>query len=261
MRKIVVRLMMLMLTVGVLMADTIYLRDGSVIKGNLVGFENGEFIVETSRGNQETYPSRYVSRVVLDRYDINIAGPRTGSRYQWETSEKTIQVQAKQAWTDTGIDLESGMQLQISSEGRIRIGERSAGPDGIQGDRDNKARYPMPGENLGAVIAKIRYPSGKDSDFFFIGAGKQKNITGGEAGRLFIGINDDYLPDNGGEYRISVSVARLAPPTPRNPFQMKIREKTIEVQAKQAWTDTGIDLQSGAWIEVSAEGRIRRYPG
>ena len=71
MRKIFVCLTMLLISTCVVVADTIYLRDGSIIKGTFIGFENGSFIIETSRGDRDSYQARYVSRVVMDRPEID----------------------------------------------------------------------------------------------------------------------------------------------------------------------------------------------
>ena len=102
------------------------------------------------------------------------------------------------------------MEVEITAEGLIKIGERSAQPNGIRGGNNNTSRYPMPGEGLGAIIGKVQYRNGRDSEYFLIGSGKTMNIGANQIGRLYIGINDDYLPDNSGSYRVNVSVASLS---------------------------------------------------
>ena len=57
----------------------------------------------------------------------------------------------------------------------------------------------MPNRNAAALIGRI----GEDGDPFFIG-----NDTGPirmrAAGRLYLGINDDYLQDNTGSLRVVI---------------------------------------------------------
>jgi len=261
MRKILIILTMLMVFACVVIADTIYLRDGSLIKGTFIGFENGSFIIETSRGDHDSYPVRYVSRVVLDHPDINpdSRGDRYPRRdaYREPVLDKTVDVPARQAWTDTGIDLERGVELKFATEGLIKIGERSAQPNGIHNNKDDRSRCPMPEEGLGAVIGKVQYRNGRDSAYFFIGSSKIMNVGEDQVGRLYIGINDSYIRDNSGSFSVKVSAERISSYPPESSRQRTQREKTVEVDAKEPWTDTGIELERNAWIDVTSEGRIK----
>jgi hypothetical protein len=57
----------------------------------------------------------------------------------------------------------------------------------------------MPDRNAAALIGKI----GENGDPFFIGGSTQGiRVRGG--GRLFLGINDDYLQDNSGSLRVVI---------------------------------------------------------
>ncbi len=252
---------MLLVFACVVIADTIYLRDGSIIKGTFIGFENGSFIIETSLGDHDSYPVRYVSRVVPDRPDID---PDTrGTRYSRRDSyrsmiiDKTIDIPAKQAWTDTGIDLERSVELKITTEGLIKIGERSAQPNGIHDNKDDRSRCPMPEEGLGALIGKVQYRNGRESEYFFIGSSKTMGIEEDQIGRLYIGINDSYIRDNSGSFRVSISAERISGyPSETSPKRIQ-HEKTIEVDAREPWTDTGIELERNARIDVITEGWIK----
>jgi hypothetical protein len=62
----------------------------------------------------------------------------------------------------------------------------------------NAAR-PMPERNAAALIGKI----GEKGDPFFIGDLREPLRMRG-AGRLFLGINDDYLADNSGSLRVVI---------------------------------------------------------
>jgi hypothetical protein len=57
---------------------------------------------------------------------------------------------------------------------------------------------------VGALIGKIRYRDGRESRISLIGSDRRLNIDPRESGRLFLGINDDYLRDNGGAFIVRV---------------------------------------------------------
>ena len=57
---------------------------------------------------------------------------------------------------------------------------------------------PIPNRAGGALIGRI----GNGAPFF-IGSGVQ-SFRAGTSGRLYLGINDDYLPDNSGSFRVIV---------------------------------------------------------
>jgi hypothetical protein len=57
----------------------------------------------------------------------------------------------------------------------------------------------MPDRNAAALIGKI----GENGDPFFIGDVKEAIRVRG-SGRLFLGLNDDYLGDNSGSLRVVI---------------------------------------------------------
>jgi len=54
------------------------------------------------------------------------------------------------------------------------------------------------------LITKIRYRDGRDSNLLFVGAQGGATTDPGEYGRLFLGINDDYLRDNKGSFKVVI---------------------------------------------------------
>ena len=173
--------------------------------------------------------------------------------------QKTITINGDQPWTDTAIDLEPNMIVEVSAEGQISFGSSLyAGPDGNRSfDRE---AYPVRKVGAGAVIAKIRYPDGSESYPYFIGARNQMNSRRNEYGRLFIGINDDNFGDNTGSYRITIRNVSTDRGTGNGgglPGRALPRgEKVITVYANQPWTDTGVDIEPNRAIEIAAEGQI-----
>jgi hypothetical protein len=127
-------------------------------------------------------------------------GPRPG-----QGREKTIIVYANQSWIDTGIDVEPNMTFTIMAEGSIEIGNGySSNPDGNRNAKASTSIYPMNGEGVGALIGKIRFRSGRDSNIVFIGSRGGLESEPNEYGRLSLGINDDYFQDNKGAFTVRI---------------------------------------------------------
>ena len=64
------------------------------------------------------------------------------------------------------------------------------------------AQAPLPRGSAGTLIARI----GNGSPF---AVGERRTISRSPtSGYLMLGVNDDYLGDNSGEYRVSVTIDR-----------------------------------------------------
>jgi large exoprotein involved in heme utilization and adhesion len=136
------------------------------------------------------------------RGDVN-SGNTGGAPSQGK--EKTVLVYANQQWTDTGIDVEPNMTFQITAEGEIEISNRTfARPEGNESAKVRGSIYPLPEAGVGALIGKIRYRDGRDSNLILVGPQGSPASEAGEYGRLFLGINDDYLRDNKGSFKVVI---------------------------------------------------------
>jgi hypothetical protein len=116
----------------------------------------------------------------------------------------TILVSSRDLWTDTGIDLNAGDSVTIQATGTIQFSSNPrdiAEPNGAAG-RAATANAPLPRVEIGALIGRI----GKVSPFF-VGAMLDRLRAPG-AGRLYLGVNDDILRDNTGDFRVTVTVSR-----------------------------------------------------
>jgi len=187
-----------------LKADTLYLRNGQRVQGELIGFRNGQIEFEERRGFGGTRALRF-DRDEVDRIDFqnsrysnnnnnssNLAGGRpTGMR------EKPVIVSADVAWNDAGIDVRAGQTVYFEAQGRVRWGrDRQDGPAGERNSPSNPNR-PMGNRNAAALIGKI------GNDMFFIGD-ETGPVRMRAAGRLYLGVNDDVLTDNSGNFRVVV---------------------------------------------------------
>ena len=202
MKRTVVAVTLIIATVTVaISADTLVLTNGRRIQGELLGVFGREIEFEDRSGG-----GRRIMRV--PRSDIAriefVADQSTGGN-DFPTiprgmRERTVTVGAREAWTDTGIDVRAGQQiyLQISGEWRWGPNRRDRGA----GERNSpyNANRPLPDRPGAALIGRV----GDRDEAFFIGADPGPFRIRGN-GRLFLGINDDVLTDNSGYLRVVVS--------------------------------------------------------
>jgi len=188
---------------AVLLADTLVLRDGRRIRGRLVNVRDGivEFVEERFLSSRTLRVERdEVERIEFDDdYRPAESSSAAGARPRG-LREKELAVLSTVAWNDTGIDVRPGQTLYFSSEGRVRWGPDRR--DEAAGERNSPANpnRPIPRRPAAALIGKIGVDS---NDYFFIGA-DQGPIQMRARGRLFLGINDDYLQDNAGGFRVTI---------------------------------------------------------
>lgn len=113
--------------------------------------------------------------------------------------ERTVSVGSTTAWNDTGIDLRSGATVFFEAGGNVRWGrDRRDGPEG-ENDSPNNPNRPIPNRPAAGLIGRV----GNNSDVFYIG-NEQGAIRVRSSGRLYLGINDDFLQDNSGSFRVIV---------------------------------------------------------
>lgn len=193
-----------MLTVSAsLQADTLYLRDGTRVQGELIAVRNGIIEFEERRGFGAGRILRLDrDEIVRIEFETNRS---TGGNFATDSRppgmrERQVIVSSNAAWVDTGIDVRAGQTVYFEATGQARWGrDRRDGPAGERNSPPNPGR-PMPNRNAAALIGKI----GSDSnDLFFVGDETGPVRVRGN-GRLFLGINDDVLTDNSGNFRVVV---------------------------------------------------------
>jgi Ca2+-binding EF-hand superfamily protein len=114
----------------------------------------------------------------------------------------TVVVDARQRWTDAQLDVRAGDVLSFSSRGSIQMstdGNDLASPAGSRTGR-GASKAPV-NAVAGALIGRI----GNGAPFL---VGGRTQITASGTGRLQLGVNDDYLQDNQGDFEVTVGVQR-----------------------------------------------------
>jgi len=199
-----------------LQADTLYLRNGQRISGEVISMRNGTVEFEERRNYGSSRTVRF-DRDEIDRIEFentrnnssnyNSNGNNSNSSsYNSNSSsngrpsgmrERQTMVSANESWTDSGIDVRAGQTVYFEATGQVRWGkDRRDGPGGERNSPSNPNR-PMGNRNAAALIGKI------GNDMFFIGD-ETGPVRLRSSGRLYLGVNDDVLTDNSGNFRVVV---------------------------------------------------------
>jgi hypothetical protein len=210
MKRTPIVIALLFATAPALVADTLVLTNGRRVQGELVGVFGRDIEFEErdgSRGRTVRIPKRDIARIEFDasddrdtRGDRGNRGDR-GDRADVKPRglrERQVQVNAREQWTDTGVDVRAGQQVFFVADGEVRWGPNRR--DGAAGEKNSPVNNgrPLPDRPAAALIGRI------GNDVFFIGDDVAAfRLRSG--GRLFLGINDDVLTDNSGTLRVVVS--------------------------------------------------------
>ncbi len=260
-------MILIVLMAGAALADVLYLRNGSVLRGTFVGYENGKFIFETG-GNRLEFTPNQVSRLVIERNDTVGPAPDRNDRFPrrdpdtrpspgggWE-SFPVFDVRLEDQWFRSPIQVVRGQRVRVDATGTVTLeGRTQTGPEGLQGRRDPDS--PLPTQNDGALIAAI----GQDQNSPAILIGRSREFTADRDGTLYFTVNHWETRDARGAFRVNVSTERGAGSGGAGSggggsVPTQGREKTVTVQASQPWTDTGIDVQPNMTLEIIADGTI-----
>jgi Ca2+-binding EF-hand superfamily protein len=120
------------------------------------------------------------------------------------TAGRTIVVDARERWTDTGLVVRRGDILRFDAEGTIQMSSTAtdtATPSGSAAGR-RAPNSPVSSHPAGGLIARIG-----NSDSVYVGD-RTTRLRAPVGGRLYLGVNDDHLADNSGEFRVSVTIER-----------------------------------------------------
>lgn len=221
-------------------ADTIRLKDGSIIKGKIVSFGSGKFVVAIGQ-RQMTYSANDVESIQFDgeampatvKTASNIPvkssnnstvitvgqtnnqttapinnTPKVNSTPKVVAPMKPIELNVKvladntaNGWTNSGWVVRKGQRIRIVGSGRVSLGGgRYATPEGIASLPD--ADKLQKTEPTGGLIAVI---GDDNNNFIFVGSSKEFVAT--RDGALFLGINEGNLDDNSGVFDVKIEIS------------------------------------------------------
>jgi len=116
-------------------------------------------------------------------------------------STRTIIVPSTNQWTPTGIHVQQGDRLQFNSSGEIQLRPPNFNDRaGVAGSLSGRTapNSPIPSALAGALLGRI--DSGQPW-----GLGNQTTVVMPATGMLYLGINDDVLTDNSGQFTVKIS--------------------------------------------------------
>ena len=187
-------------------SQMLVMRDGATQPGRFINLIGGDTLLwENQSGQRQQFAIHDVSRVYL-----NPQSARTAFRYNGPTAvagtagtltpPATVRVDARQAWTDTGVTVNQGDRVVFQASGQVQFARgatQTATPDGNPAER--RANYPDPTVPVGALLGRI----GNGAPFA-IGMQTQPLVMPA-SGRLMLGINDNELGDNNGFFSVVVT--------------------------------------------------------
>ena len=189
----------------------VILKNGTAMTGNVAGYDR------TMEGRLADLPMDHAFRIrfqtdggernflsseVAKIYFKANAAPTstTGQSPSVGANQREFTVRGNQQWTATGINVRRGDTITIESSGEVRLSPDSndvARPGGSVSGR-TAPNAPVRTAAAGALICRI----GNGAPFAI---GDQTSFQAPASGRLFLGINDDGMQDNSGEYRVVIS--------------------------------------------------------
>jgi Ca2+-binding EF-hand superfamily protein len=127
----------------------------------------------------------------------------TGTSGRSRMSEEIVPVDARTRWTDTGVDVRAGDQVIFRADGTVSMSGNANDVADPAGSRIGRyaSDVPLSQFPVGALIGRVG-----DSAPFIVGDRESFQVQ--DSGRLYLGINDGFLGDNSGQFRVSVSVRR-----------------------------------------------------
>jgi Ca2+-binding EF-hand superfamily protein len=142
---------------------------------------------------------------ILTAQEFDRAGgaPGTIGALGNQVAGETIRVNSQLRWTDTGITVRQGDIIRFQTSGQIQLSDNSSDMAGSAGSTNRRMAPDSPISNVfaGALIGRI-------GNFQAFPIGDQAQITAPVSGRLYLGVNDDHLPDNRGEFIVTLGVDR-----------------------------------------------------
>jgi hypothetical protein len=252
MQRIFLCIVLTVVVSGAVQADRLELRNGSVLQGNFLRFENDTFIFQITtggdrdRGRVLRFTTKEVLRLVTDR-DLDGALSRTSTTSTKPNAAPTfdtspnIDVRLAQDWINSNIQVTQGQRIRIDATGTVRLeGRDNSSPSGI-GRRDPNA--PLPDDNAGALVASI----GNDLNTPIILIGRNKEFVADRDGILYFTVNYWETNNTSGSYQVRVQTERRSgmatrpPILSSTPFScgMPVRITMMEGGYNGVWTRRG----------------------
>jgi hypothetical protein len=178
----------------------LFLRNGQAVVGTLVDIvQKGRFISYMTPSGKRSYAAADVAALYVS--SSNGSSGTSGGSSGAQPSTGAIRLPANQQWVPTGLIVRGGETLNFNTTGELQLSNDvndRGGSAGAYGQRRPGRGAPMPSVFAGALIGRIN-----NGEPFAIG--NLSSVEMPESGQLFLGINDDTLNDNAGDFYVSIS--------------------------------------------------------
>jgi len=152
---------------------------------------------------------------VLNKAEVAPEEQEQNSDLEWKEVSR-ITVLGNVDWTETGLEVKEDQEIYFSAQRQISLQRGNpmawCGPDGM--DRKTM-QQPISDKNIGALIGKVVWLISIEVDEetgeeirheiiekFYIGSANQVRMP--ISGRLFLGINENIVGDNSGEFDVII---------------------------------------------------------
>lgn len=197
MKKLLLVLLIVLGSVSVVAADTIYLRGGTTLRGNVLGFINGRFAIQLTSnatfavgGNRNQSSNTTAATRTATAGEVIFLRPRDIERIEIDGRSlddaryqiRNVDVSLGSDWIDSGVDLRRGERVRVDASGIINVGRRRIGPAGTN---TTDPGAPLPRAAEGKLIGVI----GNDYDSPIIEIGVSREFVAERDGRLYLTPN------------------------------------------------------------------------
>jgi hypothetical protein len=190
----------------------VILRNSSTLTGQFVDIRGGEesaapgeaysLVFRTTNGEERRIPLDSVGRIYLGNFPGGSGA--TPSPEPLPAPAGATRVPGNSTWVATPLSVRRGDTVRFNANGRVQLSEDPEDVAISAGSlrQRHAAGSPLPGNFAGALIAKVG-----NSAPFPIGNNTEP-ITMPADGQLYLGINDDEVSDNRGEFVVTVQPTR-----------------------------------------------------
>jgi hypothetical protein len=213
MKKLVLALLIILASLSIASADTIYLRGGTTLRGTVLGFINGRFAVQLTSAatlparpiDNGTQPSTTSATRTVGAGEVIFLRPRDIDRIEIDGrslddaryQSRTVDVSLGSNWIDSGVDIRRGERLRVDATGTIYAGRSRITPVGL---RTTDPSAPLPRAAEGELIGII----GNDSDSPIIEIGAGREFVADRDGRLYLTANRSSYTDARGAFSVRI---------------------------------------------------------
>jgi Ca2+-binding EF-hand superfamily protein len=191
--------------------------DNQISRGEFMNSDAGFFDDETddfdlldeNRNGRVDRAEWRGTRPAFNRLDLNRDGVLTRREFASDAViassdpvEEVIIVDSRQEWTDTGLFVRPGDIVTFRAQGTIQMTTGADDRATPAGSLTGRTAPNSPRPELGAGTLLVRIGNGGVA-----AAGASGTLRARDSGRLYLGVNDDHVADNNGEYRVQISIS------------------------------------------------------